>query len=559
MKSTVVRILAAMTASVSLLLPLSVFAEDSENVSEAQLEVGDSVILSQDFNNYDVGKWSPFGGGSLALNEETGHSGNQSLKITGRKNSYDGPSLYCDSLVNPGDAYSFDGWVYHEGEQTETFSWTIRTRDSFGTDNFTQIASAEIEPGVWTNISGAAQISEDSISSLIYFECANAELDFSIDDVIIMGNVIDKTEKVVSDFQEKYHMDFEENFEQWVARGDLKVVHTDEYSHSGNYSIYATNRQKVWNAPTVLISDKIIKGESYYYSAYVMFNGKDYSNSHGFRMEVQYTLDGSDQFKLISAKTLNKGKWAKIDGYFTVPVEAENIYLYIQTDNLEEGCTETIDDLMSYYVDNVVICKAEVKKKELITRNVIIGIFTIVVLAVIFFIVSAVYRRYKKKSEALELVSLDAMTGVYNRNTYEKKIAELELEGEKFKSLYFVLCDVNFLKYINDNHGHEMGDAAIIRCAEMLTHIIGKNGNVYRIGGDEFVCIAENEFKDALLAETEKESAVDKGYPFEIACGFAQYDAEKYPTVKDIITQCDKEMYAHKQEIKARNKEFSRK
>lgn len=558
MKSAIIRFLAVMTVCVSLISPISAFAEEGGNVAEVQLEIGESVVIDHAFNDNNIGKWLPFGGGRIVVNEETGHSEGQSIKITDRKHPYDGPSYNCDTLVIPDEAYSFDGWVHHEGEQAESFAWTIRTRDRYGTDTFTQIVAADIEPGEWVNISGEAVIPADAVSTLIYIECGNEKLDFSIDDILVRGNVTEEVESVVSEFEDKYNMDFEKDFDQWVARGDLTIAHTDEYSLSGDYSIYATNRTNVWNGPTVSVSDKVIKGNDYYYSAYVMYNGKEYADSHGFRMEIQYTLDGITTYNLISAETVKKGKWTKIEGYYNIPVEAENAYIYIQTDNLEEGSQLTNDDLMSFYVDSTMICKAEVKKKEQVTRNIIIIAFAVIALAVIFFIVSAVYRRYKKKSEALELVSLDAMTGVYNRNTYEKRIAELESEGEMYKSLYLALCDVNFLKFINDTHGHKKGDEAIIRCAEMLKRVIGGSGDVYRIGGDEFVCIAKKEFKDALLAETEKESAVDKGYPFEIACGFAQYDSEKYPTVKDIITQCDKGMYAHKQEIKARNKEFSR-
>lgn len=559
MKSIIIKTLAAMTAYISLISPISVFAEEEGTAAEAQLEIGEDVVIDHSFNNNSIGKWLPFGGGRIIVNEETGHSEGQSIKITGREHPYDGPSYNCDALFIPGEAYSFDGWIHHEGEQTETFSWTIRTRDKYGTDTFTQIVSADIEPGEWISISGDAVIPEDAVSSLIYIECGNEQTDFSIDDILVKGNVSEANDSVVSEFEDKYIMDFEKDFDQWVARGELTIAHTDEYSFSGDYSIYVTNRTKEWNGPTVSVSDKVIKGNDYYYSAYVMYNGEEYGDSHGFRMEIQYTIDGNITYNLISSKNVKKGKWTKIEGYYNIPVEAENAYVYIQTDNLEEGVQLTKDDTMSFYADNVSICKAEVKKKEQITRNIIIGAFVVIVLAVIFFIASVVRRRYKKKSEALELVSLDAMTRVYNRNTYEKRISELESEGEKYKSLYFALCDVNFLKFINDTYGHKKGDEAIIRCAEILKRIIGEDGGVYRIGGDEFVCISEKEFKEVLLAETEKESAVDKGYPFEIACGFAQYDAEKYPAVKDIVNQCDKEMYVHKQEIKARNKEFSRK
>jgi diguanylate cyclase (GGDEF)-like protein len=118
---------------------------------------------------------------------------------------------------------------------------------------------------------------------------------------------------------------------------------------------------------------------------------------------------------------------------------------------------------------------------------------------------------------------------------------------------------VNFLKYLNDNHGHKTGDAAIIRCADMLRNIIGNSGEVYRIGGDEFVCMSANPIAEKILEAAENESKIDKGYPFMVACGFAQYDEEKYSTITEIIAGCDKEMYAHKQKIKSENQEFSRK
>jgi GGDEF domain-containing protein len=93
----------------------------------------------------------------------------------------------------------------------------------------------------------------------------------------------------------------------------------------------------------------------------------------------------------------------------------------------------------------------------------------------------------------------------------------------------------------------------------MLKNIVGDSGEVYRIGGDEFVCMSEKPIAEKILEAAENESKIDKGYPFMVACGFAQYDEEKYPTITEIIAGCDKEMYAHKQKIKAENQEFSRK
>ncbi len=558
-KSFTLKLTAITATFLTMTYPMTTFAEGEEGIETMELDVGDSIILEQNFDDHDLSKWSAFGGGNLSINEETGHSGNTSLKITERKNSYEGPSFYCDGLANAGDSYNFNGWVYHESDKVETFQWTMKIRDEFGSDNFKQIVSADIEPNTWTNLNADATIPAESVSTHVYIECGNPELDFSIDDIVVTGNSFVNAEEVVADFKDEYSMDFEEGFDDWSSRGEVTVAHTDEYSQSGNYSLFVSNRTEAWNGATVRISDKVIKGESYYYSAYVMYNGEETEDSQGFRMEMEYTLDGTITYNLVSAKTLRKGKWTKIDGYFTVPENAQNMALYIQTDNVEEGKTADVNDLMSYYVDNATICKGEIHKKAELTRNIIIIACSVIFIAIVGLIVSIIRRRSKKKKQVLELASLDAMTGIYNRNTYEKKIEELEKEGEKFKSLYFALCDVNFLKYINDNYGHEAGDEAIIRCAEMLTSVIGKSGSVYRIGGDEFVCISKVDFKDALISAIKKESAIDKGYPFEIASGFLKYDEKKYPTVKDIITECDKEMYENKQAIKAKNKKFSRK
>lgn len=99
-------------------------------------------------------------------------------------------------------------------------------------------------------------------------------------------------------------MDFEEDFDNWAARGDVTVAHTDEYSKSGKYSIYSTNRTQTWNAPTVHITDKIIKGESYYYSA------KDnYGHEAGDEAIIRI---GGDEFVCISKSDFKEVLLAEI-------------------------------------------------------------------------------------------------------------------------------------------------------------------------------------------------------------------------------------------------------
>lgn len=79
----------------------------------------------------------------------------------------------------------------------------------------------------------------------------------------------------------------------------------------------------------------------------------------------------------------------------------------------------------------------------------------------------------------------DKLTSFYNRNRYiEDTNALAHSEGP----IGIVFLDVNGLKDMNDQYGHEYGDKILIECARRMKHIFGE-ADFYRIGGDEFVII----------------------------------------------------------------------
>ena len=162
-----------------------------------------------------------------------------------------------------------------------------------------------------------------------------------------------------------------------------------------------------------------------------------------------------------------------------------------------------------------------------------------------------------KTNRALMSAALDAMTQTLNRNTYEQKINILKDEPEMCKGMYIAVCDVNFLKFVNDNYGHEMGDEAITRCGALLLKAVGKKGLVYRTGGDEFVCMSQNSFEEQIKKEIEIETSKYNGYPFSVAVGFSHNESDETPDINDLITKADKAMYENKQLIKSQNAEFA--
>ena len=84
---------------------------------------------------------------------------------------------------------------------------------------------------------------------------------------------------------------------------------------------------------------------------------------------------------------------------------------------------------------------------------------------------------------------LDSMTGVGNKTAYLNALKLME-DPIREKKIEFAVAifDMNGLKSINDSHGHECGDAAIIDAAGLLKKLFGTE-NLYRIGGDEFIAV----------------------------------------------------------------------
>jgi len=96
---------------------------------------------------------------------------------------------------------------------------------------------------------------------------------------------------------------------------------------------------------------------------------------------------------------------------------------------------------------------------------------------------------YRKKLESeLEYKRThDTMTGLYNREYYEKYFDDLDKKDETTVGL--IVCDLDGLKYTNDNLGHKVGDKLIIETSKILNRYSLKNIIVSRIGGDETAII----------------------------------------------------------------------
>lgn len=154
----------------------------------------------------------------------------------------------------------------------------------------------------------------------------------------------------------------------------------------------------------------------------------------------------------------------------------------------------------------------------------------------------------------------DAPTGVGNKAAYFDAIKRIEVISKHSDTNYAVfVMDINYLKMYNDRRGHEFGDMLISDASEMIHRVFGKY-ELFRIGGDEFVCIIFNneeglceqlkrEFKELMDKFNKTSTFYDMG--LHIAIGYGEYmGAESEESFNDVFTRADKDMYLDKLEIK---------
>ncbi|MCR4689822.1 MAG: GGDEF domain-containing protein [Lachnospiraceae bacterium] len=138
-----------------------------------------------------------------------------------------------------------------------------------------------------------------------------------------------------------------------------------------------------------------------------------------------------------------------------------------------------------------------------------------------------------------ELSIKDTLTGLLNRRGFNEAVKS----AAGHSGIGIVFCDLNALKYVNDNHGHEAGDAYIRRFADILRSVYQDAGSICRISGDEFVILLCDITKDRFLQLRDAlNSAIEKNDRIA-SVGYA-YDNDR--PAMELLTDAEQEMYNNK-------------
>ena len=156
---------------------------------------------------------------------------------------------------------------------------------------------------------------------------------------------------------------------------------------------------------------------------------------------------------------------------------------------------------------------------------------------------------------ALELATIDSLTGLSNRSGFEliagKALAVCRRLDRPMTLLYF---DLNGFKQINDTFGHAEGDRTLKDVSRLLGENFRDSDVVARLGGDEF-CVLLSAISpqdvEAPLRRLESDLAgLTEDQPsrksLSYSVGTVEFDPERHRTLNDLLHEADKRMYEHK-------------
>lgn len=165
-------------------------------------------------------------------------------------------------------------------------------------------------------------------------------------------------------------------------------------------------------------------------------------------------------------------------------------------------------------------------------------------------------------AEILKHATTDALTNLYNRGQFDKRIKQETALAKRNKTpLCCMMVDVDYFKKVNDTYGHAVGDAVLRGLSGIIIEQIRESDTACRYGGEEFIVILPfTHILEAKVVAERLRSAVE-AKPFDISSfgikgkasldvtisiGLAEYkESEK---IEDFLKRVDEALYQAKKE-----------
>ncbi len=161
----------------------------------------------------------------------------------------------------------------------------------------------------------------------------------------------------------------------------------------------------------------------------------------------------------------------------------------------------------------------------------------------------------ERHAELHEFASTDTLTGLLNRRGMVERTSDFvpRLRGSQICA-GVIMLDLDHFKHVNDQHGHDAGDAVLVETGKRLQALFRPADAIVRLGGDEFAVILNNTSKtDATSAVKRVLASMQQCYGYKgrllsvgTSAGVAIQNHKDY-AFPDLLARADRALYAAKQ------------
>jgi two-component system cell cycle response regulator len=153
------------------------------------------------------------------------------------------------------------------------------------------------------------------------------------------------------------------------------------------------------------------------------------------------------------------------------------------------------------------------------------------------------------RQRTLELGYQDGLTNAYNRRYFDERLKhEVDRCSRKKSDLVCLFIDIDFFKQVNDKHGHQVGDAVLVRLVALMREQVRSSDIVARYGGEEFAIILPetgiqlaHEVAERIRSQVEEQKLIfdDNTLGITVSIGLASLSQIKYHMEKDKTDRLD--------------------
>jgi diguanylate cyclase (GGDEF)-like protein len=161
------------------------------------------------------------------------------------------------------------------------------------------------------------------------------------------------------------------------------------------------------------------------------------------------------------------------------------------------------------------------------------------------------------EAELRHLADHDPLTGLLNRRRFRSELDQYVSFADRYGGRGAVMViDIDGLKRVNDQLGHQAGDTLIRRVAEIMRQRVRGTDIVARLSGDEFaVLMPQTDSAGALQLGEDLRAEVAEGFPFSaeaetatISVGVTMFGGQRKAGAEAVLASADEAMYTAKEE-----------